>query len=120
MNGAARKPDRILTIIVAAIAGLVILALAVVFTRGVPPAPDESTPVGVVQRYSAAVLGGNTAVADSYLHGGSPGLVPRRGLSRPAARQGCPDLDDGDGQLCACAGFSRHFRFRRPPRTLRV
>lgn len=67
MNPAARKPDRILTLIVSAIAGLVILALAVVFSRGEPQALDESTPAGVVQRYSTAVLEGDTATADSYL-----------------------------------------------------
>lgn len=67
MNPAARKPDRILIIIVSATAALVILALAVVFTRGEPQALDESTPAGVVQRYSTAVLDGDTATADSYL-----------------------------------------------------
>lgn len=67
MNPAARKPDRILIVILSAIAGLVILALAVVFTRGEPQALDESTPAGVVQRYSTAVLDGDTGAADSYL-----------------------------------------------------
>lgn len=67
MNPAARKPDRILIIILSAIAGLVILALAVVFTRGEPQALDESTPAGVVQRYSTAVLDGDTRTADAYL-----------------------------------------------------
>lgn len=67
MNAAAGKPDRILTIIVSAIAGLVILALAVVFSRGEPKALDESTPAGVVQRYSSAVLEGDSRLAESYL-----------------------------------------------------
>ena len=67
MNPAARKPDRILIIILSAIVGLVILALAVVFTRGEPQALDESTPAGVVQRYSTAVLDGDATTADSYL-----------------------------------------------------
>ncbi|PTT69569.1 hypothetical protein [Arthrobacter sp. HMWF013] len=67
MNAAARKPDRVLLIIVAAIACLVIVALAVVFTRGEPEALDGSTPAGVVQRYSTAVIDGDTSTADSYL-----------------------------------------------------
>lgn len=67
MNAGARKTDRILIAIVAAIAGLVVVALAVVFTRGEPEQLDESTPAGVVQRYSTAVIDGDTATADSYL-----------------------------------------------------
>ncbi|MET4591595.1 hypothetical protein [Arthrobacter sp. 754] len=67
MNAAARKPDRILLVIVAAIAALVVVALAVVFTRGEPQVLDESTPAGVVQRYSTAVIDGDTSTADSYL-----------------------------------------------------
>lgn len=67
MNAAARKPDRILLVIMAVVAGLVIVALAVVFTRGEPPPLDESTPAGVVQRYSTAVIDGDTSTADSYL-----------------------------------------------------
>ncbi|WP_309233392.1 hypothetical protein [Pseudarthrobacter sp. AB1] len=67
MNAAAGKPDRVLLFIVSAIALLVIVALAVVFTRGEPEVLDESTPAGVVQRYSTAVIDGDTATADSYL-----------------------------------------------------
>lgn len=67
MNAAARKTDRILIAIVAAITLLVVIALAVVFTRGEPRALDESTPPGVVQRYSTAVIGADTATANSYL-----------------------------------------------------
>lgn len=67
MNAGARKTDRVLIAIVAAIAGLVVVALAVVFTRGEPELLDESTPAGVVQRYSTAVIDGDTATADSYL-----------------------------------------------------
>lgn len=52
---------------VSVIALLVIVALAVVFTRGEPEALDESTPPGVVQRYSTAVIDGDTATASSYL-----------------------------------------------------
>ncbi|UZX03331.1 hypothetical protein F8G81_12470 [Arthrobacter sp. CDRTa11] len=67
MNAAARKPDRILLAILAAIALLVITALAVVFFRGAPQELDESTPAGVVQRYSTAVITGDTATADTFL-----------------------------------------------------
>jgi hypothetical protein len=67
MNAAAGKPDRILITIVAAIALLVGIALAVVFTRGEPEVLDEATPPGVVQRYSTAVIEGDTATANSYL-----------------------------------------------------
>lgn len=67
MNAAAVKPDRVLIAIVSAIALLVVVALAVVFTRGKPEDFDESTPQGVVQRYSSAVIEGDTATASSYL-----------------------------------------------------
>ncbi|WP_255768800.1 hypothetical protein [Pseudarthrobacter sulfonivorans] len=64
---AARKPDRTLIAILAVIALLVVVALAVVFTRGGPETLDASTPQGVVQRYSTAVIAGDTATANSYL-----------------------------------------------------
>lgn len=67
MNVAAGKPDRVLLAIVSVIALLVIVALAVVFTRGEPEVLDGSTPQGVVQRYSTAVIDGDTATANSYL-----------------------------------------------------
>ena len=49
-------PDRTLLAIMAAIAVIVIIALAVVFTRGEPAPLAESTPAGVTQRYAAAVI----------------------------------------------------------------
>lgn len=67
MNAAARKPDRTLTVILAVIALLVVVALAVVFSRGTAPLLDESTPQGVVQRYTAAVIEGDEATAATYL-----------------------------------------------------
>lgn len=67
MNAAAGKPDRILIAIIAAVALLVVIALAVVFTRGEPEVLDEATPAGVVQQYSTAVIEGDTATASSYL-----------------------------------------------------
>ncbi|WP_240689665.1 hypothetical protein [Arthrobacter sp. PAMC25564] len=66
--GAGRdRPDRVLFGIVAAIAVLVVVALGVVFLRGEPQLLDESTPAGVVQRYSKAVIDSDTAAADAYL-----------------------------------------------------
>lgn len=67
MNAAAGKPDRVLIVIVSAVALLVIVALAVIFSRGEPEALDEATPAGVVQRYSTAIVEGDTSTADSYL-----------------------------------------------------
>lgn len=61
------RPDRVLLGIVAAIAVLVVVALAVVFLRGEPQPLDESSPAGVVQRYSRAVIDADTAAADAYL-----------------------------------------------------
>jgi len=61
------RPDRTLLAILAAIVVLVVVALIVVFTRGEPAPVDESTPAGVVQRYSAAVIAGDEAAAAAYL-----------------------------------------------------
>lgn len=61
------RPDRTLLIILSAIGVLVIVALAVVFSRGEPKLLDESTPAGVVQRYSAAVIAGDESAAVEYL-----------------------------------------------------
>ncbi|WP_434994439.1 hypothetical protein [Arthrobacter sp. Ld5] len=67
MHAERKQIDRLLLVIVAGIAVLVIVAVAVVFTRGEPDALDGSTPAGVVQRYSTAVLDGDTAAATAYL-----------------------------------------------------
>ncbi|MEO6200866.1 MAG: hypothetical protein ABIX44_06850 [Cryobacterium sp.] len=67
MNAAPSKPDRTLIVIVSVIAALVIVALAVVFSRGEPKPLDASTPAGVVQRYTAAVISGDEAAAVDYL-----------------------------------------------------
>ncbi|MFJ6002885.1 hypothetical protein [Arthrobacter sp. NPDC092385] len=67
MNALAKKSDRLLLAILSGIAVLVIIALAVVFTRGEPAALDESSPAGIVQRYSAAVVDGDTDAAAAYL-----------------------------------------------------
>ncbi|WP_246528021.1 hypothetical protein [Pseudarthrobacter albicanus] len=62
-----RRPDRTLPAVLAAIAVLVIVALAVVFTRGDPEPLDAATPAGVVQRYAAAVIDGDETAASAYL-----------------------------------------------------
>jgi hypothetical protein len=67
MTASAARSSRTLIIILGVIGALVILALAVVFTRGEPAQLDESTPAGVVQRYSAAVIAGNESAAAEYL-----------------------------------------------------
>jgi hypothetical protein len=69
MDGAAGKPDRILVVLLGVIGVLVAVALAVVFLRGDPKPLDENSPAGVVQRYSAAVIDGDTATAGTYLTG---------------------------------------------------
>ena len=74
MEPPVAKPDRTLIVILGVIGALVIVALIVVFTSGEPELLDESTPEGVVQRYSAAVIEGDEAAAIEY-------LVPERGDS---------------------------------------
>jgi hypothetical protein len=67
MNEPVKKPDRTLVIILCVVGALVIVALVVVFSRGEPRQLDESSPAGVVQRYSAAVLDGDEPHALGYL-----------------------------------------------------
>lgn len=66
MNASAR-PDRTLLIILSVIGVLIIVSLSVVFSRGAPRLLDASTPAGVVQRYSAAVIAGDEAAALQYV-----------------------------------------------------
>ena len=68
----------------AAIAVIVIVALAVVFTRGEPAPLAESTPAGVVQRYAAAVIAGDEAAASAYLTPAARNKCTTE--ARPAAR----------------------------------
>lgn len=63
----APTSNRVLIVILCLIGALVVVALVVVFTRGAPAPLDESTPEGVVQRYSAAVIEGDEATAITYL-----------------------------------------------------
>jgi hypothetical protein len=67
MSDAARKPDRVIIVLVAVIGLLVVAALTVVFSRGEPKPLDGASPAGVVQRYSTAVIDGDAVTADSYL-----------------------------------------------------
>ncbi|APX03722.1 hypothetical protein [Arthrobacter sp. QXT-31] len=73
------RPDRTLMAVLAIIAGLVAVALAVVFFRGQPDPLPESTPAGVVQRYAAAVIDGDEAAARRYSTDG------RFGTGQPGA-----------------------------------
>lgn len=56
MQPDAARPDRTLITILSVIAVIVIVALVVVFTRGAPADVDPSTPEGVVQSYTRAVI----------------------------------------------------------------
>ncbi|RAX16623.1 hypothetical protein DC347_12565 [Pseudarthrobacter sp. AG30] len=86
MDDAARRPDRILLALVGVVAVLVVVALAVVFTRGEPAPLDQASPAGVVQRYSRAVIDGDIPTAETFL---TPGARSRcygsySGEPRPA------------------------------------
>lgn len=70
MSATPGKPDRSLIVILGVIAALVIVALAVVFTRGEPAPLDADTPEGVVQLYAQAVLAGDEQTAADYLSEG--------------------------------------------------
>jgi len=70
MSATPGKPDRSLIVILGVIAALVIVALAVVFTRGEPAPLDPDTPEGVVQLYAQAVLAGDEQTAADYLSEG--------------------------------------------------
>ena len=56
MKQEAGRPDRTLIAIFSIIAAIVVIALVVVFTRGGPPDVDPTTPEGVVQSYSRAMV----------------------------------------------------------------
>ncbi|MFC7849815.1 hypothetical protein ACFUTU_15200 [Arthrobacter sp. NPDC057388] len=83
------RPDRTLIAVLAIIAGLVAVALAVVFFRGQTELLPENTPAGVVQRYAAAVLDGDEAATRRYSTDGRYGTGQPDGpctqVERPAA-----------------------------------
>jgi hypothetical protein len=81
MDTPRRTPDRTLLIVLAAVAALVIVALVVVFARGAGEPLDESTPAGVVQRYTNAVIAGDLEEAARYLP--------------PAVVGDCDEIDPG-------------------------
>lgn len=67
MQTPSGRPDRTLVVILSVIALVVILALVVVFTRGAPAALDPSTPEGVVQTYTNAVIASDRGAATELL-----------------------------------------------------
>jgi hypothetical protein len=67
MTPAPAPARRNLIILLSVITVLVIVSLVVVFTRGEAELLDESTPEGVVQRYSIAVLDGDNDTAVEHL-----------------------------------------------------
>lgn len=81
MAASVGRPDRTLLVVLLAVAALVVLALVVVFTRGTAPPIDASTPAGVVQRYTEAVIAGDERAAREHLVAD--------------AREGCEPTDPG-------------------------
>lgn len=81
MDATASKPDRTLLVVLLAVGALVVLALVVVFTRGTAQPLDASTPAGVVQRYTEAVMAGDERAARDHLVA--------------EAREGCERIDTG-------------------------
>ncbi|KGJ72920.1 hypothetical protein GY21_12210 [Cryobacterium roopkundense] len=67
MSEKPARTDRTLLVIVGAVVIIVIVALAVVFSRGAPQQLDGATPEGTVQRYATALLEGDEATAALYL-----------------------------------------------------
>lgn len=61
------RSDRTLWVVVGIVGALVVIALAVVLTRPTAESLDPDSPDGVVQRYSAAYLDGDSATALEYL-----------------------------------------------------
>lgn len=67
MDTTPRRPDRTLLVLLAIVAAVVVIALAVVLSRGEPPRLDASTPSGTVQRYAEAVLAGDMTTAGTLM-----------------------------------------------------
>lgn len=67
MQTPTARPDRTLLVILIIIAAVVALALVVVFTRGTPAPLDRTTPEGVVQAYTTAVLDGDLSAITPLL-----------------------------------------------------
>jgi hypothetical protein len=67
MQEPAARPDRTLIAILSIIGAIVVIALVVVFTRGGPVDVDPTTPEGVVQSYSLAIVDGDYSTARDFL-----------------------------------------------------
>jgi hypothetical protein len=67
MQETSAKPDRTLVGILALIAVLVVVALVVVFTRGMPEPLEPGTPERAVQDYTTAVINGDREAASELL-----------------------------------------------------
>ena len=67
MNATLPESDRTVLGIVTAVGLLVVVSVVVVFAQGEPETLDGSTPEGVVQRYSSAVIAGDDSQAVDYL-----------------------------------------------------
>ena len=67
MDDEAPRPRWALIALIAGILVVVVIALIAVFARGGPTQFAADTPEGVVQRYSQAVIAGDTAAAMTYL-----------------------------------------------------
>jgi hypothetical protein len=63
----ARRSRMLIIALAAAVVLVVVIALIAVFTRNAPAQYGEDTPEGVVQRYSQAVVDGDTETAMTYL-----------------------------------------------------
>ncbi|MBH0129543.1 hypothetical protein [Salinibacterium sp. NK8237] len=67
MEPTTARPDRTLIVILSVIAAIVVIALVVVFTRGGASEIDPTTPEGVVQSYSLAVVESDYSAARDFL-----------------------------------------------------
>jgi hypothetical protein len=67
MSDDAHRARWALIALLAGILVVVVIALVAVFARGGPTLYDADTPEGVVQRYSQAVIDGDTDAALAYL-----------------------------------------------------
>ena len=85
MSEDARRPRWALVALLAGVGLVVVIALIAVFARGGPAQFPADTPEGVVQRYSQAVMEGDTDTALTY-------LVPEVAESCTRVRAGSDDF----------------------------
>lgn len=67
MQPTASRPDRALIAIISVIVAIVLIAVAVILTRGGPADLDPASPEGVVQAYSNAVISDDEPTALALL-----------------------------------------------------